>query len=62
MAKSPQQLSEPLLVPLKEAARLLGCHLYSVRVMVRSGELPYKSIGNRVVKKFVEASARREAA
>lgn len=39
--------SEPLLVPLKEAARLLGVRVYSVRRMTRRGILPHRTIGNK---------------
>jgi excisionase family DNA binding protein len=39
--------TEPLLVPLSEAARLLGVKTYSVRQLTRSGQLPVKVIGNR---------------
>lgn len=38
---------QPLLVPLSEAARLLGVKTYSVRQLTRTGALPVKVIGNR---------------
>jgi excisionase family DNA binding protein len=38
---------EPLLVPLSEAARLLGVKVYSIRRLTRKGQLAYKVIGNR---------------
>jgi excisionase family DNA binding protein len=38
---------EPLLVPLAEAARLLGVRIYSIRRLTRQGLLPFKVIGNR---------------
>jgi len=38
---------EPLLVPLSEAARLLGVRVYSIRRLTRKGLLPFKVIGNR---------------
>jgi|BogFormECP03_OM2_1039629.scaffolds.fasta_scaffold11949_2 excisionase family DNA binding protein len=38
---------EPLLVPLSEAARLLGVKIYSVRRLARRGVLPRRVIGNR---------------
>jgi excisionase family DNA binding protein len=39
--------TEPLLVPLSEAARLLGVRVYSIRLLTRKGVLPYRVIGNR---------------
>ncbi len=39
--------TEPLLVPLAEAARLLGVKTYSIRQLTRKGHLPVKVIGNR---------------
>jgi excisionase family DNA binding protein len=44
---SPISLAEPLLVPLSEAARLLGVRVYSVRRLTRKGLLPHKVIGNK---------------
>ena len=38
---------EPLLVPLSEAARLLGVKIYSVRKLARRGVLPRRIVGNR---------------
>lgn len=38
---------EPLLVPLSEAARLLGVKIYSVRKLARRGVLPRRVVGNR---------------
>ena len=55
-------VSEPLLVPLKQAARLLGVEVYSIRQLTRRGVLPYRVIGNRwlvpyaALKKFAEGS------
>ena len=55
--------SEPLLVPLAEAARLLGVRVYSIRLLTRKGILPFRQIGNKwlvnyaALKKFAEGSA-----
>jgi excisionase family DNA binding protein len=38
---------DPLLVPLSEAARLLGVKIYSVRRLARRGVLPRRVIGNK---------------
>ena len=43
---------EPLLVPLAEAARLLGVRIYSIRRMTRKGVLPYKLIPFAALKAF----------
>jgi excisionase family DNA binding protein len=40
-------ISEPLLVPLRDAARLLGVEIYSIRKLARRGVLPYRKIGNK---------------
>jgi excisionase family DNA binding protein len=54
---------EPLLIPLKEAARLLGVQVYSIRRLTRRGVLPYKKIGNKwlvhyqALKKFASETA-----
>jgi helix-turn-helix protein len=40
---------EPLMVPLAEAAKLLGVKTHSMRQMCRQDILPYKKIGNRWV-------------
>jgi excisionase family DNA binding protein len=60
--------NEPLLVPLSEAARLLGTKIYSIRLLCRKGALPFRIVGNRwlvnyqALKKFAEGSANGRAA
>ena len=48
---SPSDL-EPLLVDLREAARLLNTNVYSIRLMVRRGVLPHRVIGKMAVGRF----------
>jgi excisionase family DNA binding protein len=48
---------EPLLIPLKEAARLLGVQIYSVRKLTRRGVLPYKKIGNKWLIRYAALKA-----
>lgn len=40
-------VAEPLLVPLKQAAQLLGVQVYSIRKLTRSGQIAYRVVGNR---------------
>lgn len=47
LAVNPAPSPEPLLVPLKEAARLLGVRVFSIRKLCRQGALPHRLIGNR---------------
>jgi excisionase family DNA binding protein len=60
--------SEPLLVPLEDAARLLGVQVYSIRRLTRKGVLPYKVIGNKwlinysALKEFANGNSKQLAA
>jgi excisionase family DNA binding protein len=44
--------TEPLLVSVRDAARLLGVKIYSVRRLVRAGSLSYRVVGNRWLVNF----------
>jgi len=48
---------EPLLVPLSEAARLLGVRIYSIRRLTRRGVLPYRVVGNKWLVPFASLKA-----
>ena len=55
--ESDPSLPEPLLVPLKEAARLLGVRVYSIRRLTRKGQLAYKVIGNKWLVQYASLKA-----
>ncbi len=55
--ESESSLSEPLLVPLAEAARLLGIKVYSIRRLTRKGQLAYKVIGNKWLVQYASLKA-----
>jgi excisionase family DNA binding protein len=39
--------SEPLLLPLKEAANALGCTVWAMRSLLWDNQIPYLKIGRR---------------
>lgn len=45
--QSPAFGTEPLLLPLKDAAQVLGCTIWAVRGLIWDGQVPYVKIGRR---------------